>query len=143
MAITRKTYESRLKKWLTALRSGKYKQTAGKLRGCDGEGDNIYDTYCCLGVACEVFNTNNDCKLPISYTGYGKMANGYSMPTRVIKWLGMTKEGDNDCVDMNDIDRKSFKQIANIIEKNKSKYFIWAQEKEKKSGKATNKKKNS
>lgn len=33
-------------KWIEALRSGKYKQTTGKLQ--DGVG------YCCLGVACKV-----------------------------------------------------------------------------------------
>lgn len=34
-------------KWLTALESGNYKQGIDYLRSLD-------DTYCCLGVACEV-----------------------------------------------------------------------------------------
>lgn len=36
-----------VKEWIAALRSGKYKQ--GRLRLVDS-----YDTYCCLGVACNL-----------------------------------------------------------------------------------------
>lgn len=35
-----------IRKWVEALRSGKFQQTNGALRDLDG--------YCCLGVACEV-----------------------------------------------------------------------------------------
>jgi len=37
----------RIEKWVEALESGEFEQTEGALR----EGDS----YCCLGVACEVF----------------------------------------------------------------------------------------
>ena len=33
-------------KWIAALRSGKYKQTTGKLKHEDG--------FCCLGVLCDI-----------------------------------------------------------------------------------------
>lgn len=36
-----------IKKWVEALRSGKYKQTKETLQDKEG--------YCCLGVACELF----------------------------------------------------------------------------------------
>lgn len=36
-------------KWLAALRSGKYAQGDGKLRGTNGR-------FCCLGVLCDVYD---------------------------------------------------------------------------------------
>lgn len=39
-----------IEKWCTALRSGRFKQTSGKLQDEKG--------YCCLGVACRVFLPN-------------------------------------------------------------------------------------
>lgn len=41
--------KERIKLWVEALRSGKYKQAKGRLR----QGEN---SYCCLGVACEISN---------------------------------------------------------------------------------------
>lgn len=38
--------EKQFKKWITALRSGKYSQTTSTLEDKDG--------FCCLGVACKV-----------------------------------------------------------------------------------------
>lgn len=40
------------KKWLEALRSGKYKQGAGYLRRRD-------ESYCCLGVLCDIVEPEN------------------------------------------------------------------------------------
>ena len=36
-----------MKKWVSALRSGKYKQGTGRLRDSD-------DQFCCLGVLCDL-----------------------------------------------------------------------------------------
>mgnify|MGYP007046850129 CR=1 FL=1 len=41
------------KKWVKALRSGKFKQGQGTLKQYDSEG-NI--KHCCLGVLCELYN---------------------------------------------------------------------------------------
>jgi hypothetical protein len=41
------------KKWVKALRSGKYKQGQGYLKITDHEGDSC---HCCLGVLCELYN---------------------------------------------------------------------------------------
>ena len=38
--------------WVAALRSGKYKQTTGTLRGVM---EHNYIGYCCLGVACDIY----------------------------------------------------------------------------------------
>lgn len=40
-----------MKKWIAALRSGKYKQAKGELQNEKG--------YCCLGVACKVLISEN------------------------------------------------------------------------------------
>jgi hypothetical protein len=47
-----KKFEKNIKKWCKALDSGKYKQTRGKLQDSRG--------YCCLGVACELFNKDHE-----------------------------------------------------------------------------------
>jgi hypothetical protein len=45
-----------LKKWLKALRSGKYQQGKSSLRIADYDYDSnkSFFLYCCLGVGCEV-----------------------------------------------------------------------------------------
>jgi hypothetical protein len=49
--VTKKLSKAQIKRnrkaWVEALRSGKFKQTRGKLRSRNA-------AYCCLGVACEV-----------------------------------------------------------------------------------------
>lgn len=39
--------------WLKRLRSGEYKQTGGVLHRIVGDDDRV-DTFCCLGVLCEI-----------------------------------------------------------------------------------------
>lgn len=39
-------------RWVTALRSGDYSQGVGSLMGAE-------DTFCCLGVLCNIFNPDN------------------------------------------------------------------------------------
>ena len=48
--MTKRQQTLRVNKWVKALRSGKYAQTPDNLRH--------NDAFCCLGVACEVFNPN-------------------------------------------------------------------------------------
>lgn len=42
------------KKWIKALRSGKYKQGNGCLKQTDLKKNKTY--HCCLGVLCEIYN---------------------------------------------------------------------------------------
>ena len=42
--------QDRVRDWISALRSGEYRQSERALRTGDG--------YCCLGVACDLFDTN-------------------------------------------------------------------------------------
>jgi hypothetical protein len=112
-----------MKKWVKALRSGRFKQGRAKLATYeidDVTGDNIGDelSFCCLGVLCEIndvpFRIGDDELLgddALERLGFktlnGKLPKSYK-----------TKNGEvNDLAALNDMGL-SFKQIANIIEKN-------------------------
>lgn len=103
------------KAWVKALRSRKYKQTTGCLTN-DGK-------FCCLGVACELAvkakvipAVEND-----SYDG-----NSSTLPASVQHWLGLqeasglfkkNKDGTTtDLTILNDSEKKTFGQIARVIE---------------------------
>lgn len=104
-----------MKKWVKALRSGKYSQTTDALK---------YDTgYCCLGVLCAIsgldkFKRATGGRL---YTYGGKYG---LLPKKVLNFSGMKTDngqysnntGTSCLVDKNDAGL-SFKQIANIIER--------------------------
>jgi hypothetical protein len=109
------------KKWVEALRSGKYKQGKGVLRDDDSN-------FCCLGVLCDLHAKTT------KKAGWDE-ANNYLtgiayLPIAVAKWAGIPEDnisgnGRNcDVVlpngdslsDLND-EGKSFKQIALRIEK--------------------------
>jgi hypothetical protein len=113
--------ESIKKKWLQALRSGKYKQTAASLQ--DGDG------FCCLGVLCDlyaketktaswqygengsivVFNTGSVC---------GPYRGRYEAypPTAVYTWAGLHHSTAKRLAAIND-KSCSFDPSAHYIEK--------------------------
>lgn len=108
------------KKWVAALRSGKYTQGRLYLKTADG-------SFCCLGVACEVAIENG---VEIEITGNGH-ADSYlydgrqsNLPLTVRKWVGLqTANGDYEntvddkcLIGLNDIEKKSFSEIADFIE---------------------------
>ena len=99
------------KKWVKALRSGKYKQTTSRLKDKTG--------YCCLGVACE---------LAVKAGVIKKFEPGNSfLPVQVRNWLGLSsrrgayRDGDyfnrNNSLDQLNDYRNSFKYIARLIER--------------------------
>lgn len=105
-------------KWVKALRSGKYKKTTGQLCKVAKNGNK---SYCCLGVLTELYNKEHG----ISRTVYG----GH-LDEEVCIWAGMNcRKGSiagsghykgKTLADLNDCDqsKRSFKRIADIIEKN-------------------------
>jgi hypothetical protein len=115
-----------VQKWIEALRSGDYKQNYNCALNLDG-------TYCCLGVACEVYQKEvgdlDINTIPADPHSAGKEiivivydGNSNFLPEKVIKWLGLrTSNGSYDdnkrslTVD-NDRKRKTFLEIADIIE---------------------------
>jgi len=102
------------KKWVAALRSGKYEQGTGQLRNGD--------TYCCLGVLCDVALKEGVLDIFPQTAGtlinvpvvqkWSKLSNS---------WGGYSKKGS--LVDDNDAN-KTFSQIADIIESEPEGLFI-------------------
>lgn len=130
-----------MKKWVKALRSGKYKQGKGTLKQYDSKG---VAQHCCLGVLCELYNhtmrKSKEKTLPEKvYDNDSHFSHGYcrfggkkeDLPKEVKDWAGMRNSlgkfqankvdeyGDREeCLaDLNDCGTK-FKTIADIIEKN-------------------------
>lgn len=104
--------QSVMKKWVKALRSGKYKQTDSALK--DGAG------HCCLGVLSSISpHKNNFTRMKPPSSEYDKNA---ALPCLIQKWAGMKNEvgqidSDTCLASMND-NGASFEQIADFIEKN-------------------------
>lgn len=122
------------KKWLEALRSGKYKQGQSFLTKIIKE--EQYD--CCLGVACRIFiEEGNTLKVQKSNDIDGTVCvdygyNSTTLPSEVISWLGLYDECGKanhsdypSCVSMNDGKgyQFTFEQIANKLEENAQYYF--------------------
>ena len=92
------------KKWIAALRSGKYEQGRDQLRS--GK------EYCCLGVLCDLAVKNGVISRFIGKDGL--------LPRKVQKWAALsTDDGNystNKLTNLND-NGKSFEEIADVIEK--------------------------
>lgn len=108
-------------KWIEALRSGKYKQGKGRLYTFNN--NNNESTYCCLGVAglvCGLSNETLD-----GYYSYGERCsnNRYEsfepieIPVQLIYRHNKTSIA-RELWTMNDIDERTFEQIADWIEEN-------------------------
>lgn len=128
------------KKWVSALRSGKYKQGKAALKYTTKNG---VTRHCCLGVLCELYNQDKkkkeqqplsvkpakeftELETPTGSKAYSFAGEATMLPTSVRKWAGMMdrvgeihNEGDeNDgssLAELNDAGA-SFKKIAQIIE---------------------------
>ena len=101
------------KKWVKALRSGKYKQGIGQLRS--GE------KFCCLGVACDLA-----VKAGVIKSFVGSRA---GLTKTVRKWLNLNEsegdyEGGMGALSADNDDGKNFLTIANIIESEPKGLFV-------------------
>ena len=100
--------------WVKALRSGRYRQTSHQLRA-----ESKY--YCCLGVLCTVEKKMKSTGLPISWNHntvvVQTVEDALEIPLPLKKAIGLTKSGEDRLIAMNDDQHKSFKQIADYIEK--------------------------
>lgn len=106
--------------WTDALRSGKYRQGRNTLYDFDD------DTYCCLGVLCDLAEKAGAVKRHVSE--YGRVTwDGESvwLPLRVREWAGLTDSdpyvplGGSEgytLSDANDAREYSFGRIADIID---------------------------
>lgn len=98
------------KKWVKALRSGRYKQGAARLF------DEKDGTHCCLGVLCRVMRLRPDNSVFGGFYGYGGQ-NGW-LSDQMLERTGLLDRQQKTLMKMNDKRGKSFAQIADHIEKN-------------------------
>jgi len=119
-----KIQKARLNKWADALESGNYKQGRWWLRPNLVEGDeNGPDTFCCLGVACDLYAKNTK---KGKWDGEKFRTNKYdendaNPPEPVTEYFGISIETAEKLVDMNDEKHNTFKTIAKFIRKLASK----------------------
>lgn len=111
-----------LKEWTDALRSGKYQQGKNFLRRTD-------NTYCCLGVLCdlvdsskwEVSSTDEDGEVPVyeypnNYNGFSPLIGDTQMlPTQIAEQFGVHSEVQDILARHND-SGASFSEIADMID---------------------------
>jgi hypothetical protein len=118
-----------MKKWVAALRSGKYKRGSGWLR----KRLNGQDRFCCLGVLCDISKKVTWVDNNFQNNTYLASAERYTdedaqiLPYAVKEWAGMGSDSgwwDDGSPNVrgldviNDSGKYSFAKIADIIEKN-------------------------
>lgn len=114
------------KRWVEALRSGKYEQGRRILK-------NVENEYCCLGVLCDLYLIDNNKKWKSKDTIQGTETlcekERFALPEKVMKWAGLSFTGCDDkevviskksqtytLAYANDTEKYSFEKIADIIE---------------------------
>ena len=121
-------------KWVDALRSGKYVQGHYRLHPTD-------DTFCCLGVACDLFAKEHPLLGEWRYGNFltPRDDSRSTLALEVADWLGMRREpgftylhngyarygnatGQN-LVQDNDTRRHTFDEISDIIEAHQEELF--------------------
>lgn len=94
-----------VKKLITALRSGKYMQARARLRR---DGINT-SSFCCLGVACDLY-------APDKWKNSAFDGQLYLPPIEVRDHYGFSGELINQITEMNDLEAKTFEEIADFLE---------------------------
>lgn len=125
--------KKRVEKWVAALRSDDYKQGENYLKQ-ETEGET---THCCLGVACELYIKSGnklDYQEPDPVYDNAAYFGGDSehLPEQVRNYYGLRtdygefiySDGRRSSLTMANDGGKSFKQIANIIERNPKGLFL-------------------
>lgn len=93
-------------RWAEALESGKFEQAEGALKDSAGH-------FCCLGVACELYDPSKwkvDEELYVEYEGMLGIP-----PPPVLERFGITEDQANYLATLNDSQGKTFKEIAQVI----------------------------
>lgn len=104
-------------RWVAALRSGVYTQTLNALHNEKG--------YCCLGVLCDLHAKETNTPWVPDAFSFLYVHEINVLPTIVRKWAGLKHQDPTVKVDgahealsnINDIQRKTFVEIADAIEK--------------------------
>ena len=101
-------------KWVSALRSGDYQQTKGRLRK--------EDKFCCLGVLCDLYIKENQLEWELVNNGnyYEFQYKVADLPPSVVGWSGIPSHNLMDIsertfAELND-SGSTFNEIADVIE---------------------------
>jgi hypothetical protein len=100
--------------WVAALRSGDYKQGAGKLRA-------VSNNFCCLGVLCDlaVKEGVGEWELYMLDGSVYKFGRYTGSPSdKLHEWANLPMSSVGILTKMNDQQGKSFNEIADYIEEN-------------------------
>lgn len=107
------------RRWVRALDSGNYKQTRGKLH------DNQDNSFCCLGVLCELAALEG--VIPPYDESAGYDHNHVCLPPKVMQWVGLQSSwgnfGAEELARKND-EGAPFSEIADIIESEPEGLFV-------------------
>lgn len=115
--------------WVAALRSGKYKQGSGGLKGV---GSGCFLGFCCLGVLCDLAAVEGigrwhegEETATADFCTPGGVSDAY-LPDLVVTWAGATSMdpevshpshgGPTTLSSLNDTEKFTFGQIADVIE---------------------------
>lgn len=108
------------RKWIDALRSGKYEQGIGDLHN-NGK-------FCCLGVACDLFK--DELEVFENSEGIFEYDNKYyTLPKKMVEKLGLydgrgkKMSNTTSLTNLNDFKNYNFNQIADELENNPEKWF--------------------
>lgn len=111
-----------VKKWIKALRSGKYKQGRGYLARYNKKKEL---RYCPLGVLCDLAVKDGVIQKPKTFDNIMYFSgSAYGVPEKVKKYVGLRTSYGNGIMlgeycsisSLNDRDKKKFSTIAKIIE---------------------------
>ena len=111
-------------KWVSALRSGEYKQGIGKLANKKTDGEIL---YCCLGVLCEILLWHPELGVIVTTSPNDQLVynmNRYSLEESIYIPCGLEdgnpsildRKGDRTTLAVLNDSRVSFKEIADLIE---------------------------
>lgn len=125
-----------MEKWVTALRSGEYKQIDGRLRSFEPDGYGKY-SYCCLGVLCDLHHKEHDPDGEAWSEGLGQSGGRTTtydyhpdtLPWSVREWAGISRSNPELLADpdgngqyhlplteLNDEHSFEFPELAELIE---------------------------
>ena len=113
------------KRWVEALRSGKYKQGKEYLkRG---------NKYCCLGVLCDLYLTDKKKEWRVNNEGtepfYTCEKSEGALPTKVMKWAKMPDDTSvSDQVAMHHMEeRDKYDEVITLVEANDTRGYNFEQ----------------
>ena len=105
------------RRWVAALRGGKYDQTRRELRH---NRTSANDSFCCLGVLCDVFDPegwdtiNGESYGALLGEGIGSSSHP---PPEVMAEAGLSQTEVSTLIFMNDDEEMAFDEIADAVDK--------------------------